>query len=266
MFIIRACTAGATAGYLGQNGGSLTASYHPECNGKESNISDCHHLPLSECNSAKIYVTCFKEDPVSGPLCNSVSAGPTSASPTTQLPTATSVASPPHTTTGTGSTDPNNSGITPSTNVGVPSSGHLGTTYTIIIIIFIAVCIIATLVLFMAVMFAVIKYKKYKHSDTANVHFKKHDPDESVLYSEEMDVPIEQRQQESFPVYETIMKVSVNTARISATDAYPVDLEENIAYETSPADLKENIAYETHLNPVDLKKNIAYEMRINVDI
>ena len=108
----------------------------------------------------------------------------------------------------------------------------------------------------------------YKHSDTilVSVHLKKSDPDESM----------EQRQQESYPVYETIniMTMFENTARIPATDgcqadlkeniAYethinPVNLQENIAYEASPVDIKENIAYETHLNPVDLKENIAYE-------
>ena len=192
-------------------------------------------MHLSECNSAKIYVTCFEDDPVPGPLCNNVSAEPTSASPTTQLPTATLVASPPHTTTGTDSTDPTNStsgtdSSIPDTNVGAPRSDPLGTTYTIIII-FIVVCIVAALFLFVAVMFAVVKYKKCKHSDTTNIHFKKRDPDESVLYSEVMDVPIEQRQQESCPIYETIMMVSVNTARIPSTDACPVDLKENIAYE-----------------------------------
>ena len=228
-------------------------------------------------------MTCFEDDPVPGPLCNNVSAEPTSASPTTHLPSATSVASPPHTTTGTDSTDldPTNStsgtdSSIPETNVGEPRSDPLGTTYTIII--FIAVCIVAALFLIMAVMFAVVKYKKYKHSDT----IKKSDPDESVLYSEVTDVPMEQRQQESYPVYETIMTVTIseNTARIPATNgcqadlkeniAYethlnPVNLQENIAYEASPVDIKENIAYETHLNPVNLKKNIAYEMRINVD-
>ena len=87
---------------------------------------------------------------------------------------------------------------------------------------------------------------------------------------------MEQNQQESCPVYETIMTMSENTARIPTTDgcradlkeniayAYethlkPMNLQENIAYEASPADLKENIAYEKHLNPVDLKENIAYE-------
>ena len=116
-----------------------------------------------------------------------------------------------------------------------------------------------------------------KHSDTIK-------NDESVLYSEVTDVPMEQRQQESYPVYETIMTVTIsdseNTARIPAingcqadlkeniayeTHLNPVNLQENIAYEPSPVDIKENIAYETHLNPVNLKKNIAYEMRINVD-
>ena len=224
-------------------------------------------------------MTCFKEDPSSGPLCNTVSTSAYPITPVSELSPATSVASPPHTATGTDSTDTTNSGTTPSTNVGAPNSGPLGTTYTIII--FNAVCIVAALFLFMAVTFAVVKYKKYrKYSTTTSVHFKKHDPDESVLYSEVMDVPMEHRQQESCPVYETIMTVSVNTARMPATDACPVDLEENIAHETylnpvnlqeniayeaSPADLKENIAYETHLNPVNLKKNIAYEMRINVD-
>ena len=86
----------------------------------------------------------------------------------------------------------------------------------------------------MVVMFAVVKYKKSKHSDTTNIHFKKRDPDEPVLYSEVIDVPIEQRQQESCPIYETIMTMSVNTARIPSTDAAcPVDLKENIAYEAT---------------------------------
>ena len=83
----------------------------------------------------------------------------------------------------------------------------------------------------MAVVFAVVNYKKYKHSDTTNSHSKKHDPDESVLYSEVMDVPIEQRQQECFPIYETIVMMSVNTARIPSNNACPMDLKENIAYE-----------------------------------
>ena len=147
-------------------------------------------------------MTCFEDDP-----CSNVSAEPTFASPTTQLPTATSVASPPHTTTGTDSIDPTNSSSgkdssIPETNVGAPRSDPLGTTYTIIII-FIAVCIIAAFFLTMAVMFAVVKYKMYKHSDTilVSVHLKK---SESIA--------MERRQQESYPVYETIMTMSENTA------------------------------------------------------
>jgi hypothetical protein len=219
------------------------------------------------CDIAKIYVTCFVEDPVSGPLCN---AEPTSASPTTpvsELTTATSVASPPqtttgtapHTTTGTGSVDSTNGNTDSSTNVGAPRSGSLSTTYTIIT--FIGVCIVAALFLFVAVTFAAVKYKR-KRSDTTSVHHKKCDPvtvNESVLYSELTDVPMEQSQQESCPIYETIMTIPESTARISATDVCSSDLKENIAYEASPADLKENIAYETHLNPVDLLDNIAYE-------
>ena len=89
LFNIHACTAGVTAGYLSQGAGASTASYYPECNGQESSISECHHVPLSECNSPKVYVTCFEDDP-----CSNVSAAePTFASPATQLPTATSVAS-----------------------------------------------------------------------------------------------------------------------------------------------------------------------------
>ena len=81
----------------------------------------------------------------------------------------------------------------------------------------------------MVVTFAVVKYK-CKHSDTESIHWKKGDPidvNESVLYS---DVPTVQSQQESSPVYETIiMMKSEGTARVPATDAYSVDLKENIA-------------------------------------
>ena len=85
------------------------------------------------------------------------------------------------------------------------------------------------------------------------------DVNELALYSEVMDVPMEQSQQKSSPDYETVMIMSENTAEIPVTDAYPVGFKENIAYEANPADLKENIASETHLNPMDLQGNIAYE-------
>ena len=180
-----------------------------------------------------VFITCFKSDPASvpGTQCNmSISS---TLAPVSEVPTTTSLASPAHTTTRADFTDATNSGTdssTPGTSVGTPRSGEqdpLGTTYTTIIVV--AVCIVAALFLLMVVTFAVVKYK-CKHSDTANVHYKKGDPadvNESVLYS---DVPIVQSQQESSPVYETIiMTKSEGTARVPATEAYSVDPKENIA-------------------------------------
>ena len=261
-------TAGATVGTVDQTVGTHPSTFSPNCSGQEQNLLLCDKQSRSgeqcDINIQKIFITCFKSDLVSVPgiQCNmSVSSTLTSVS---ELPTTTSLASPAHTTTRAYFTDATNSGTdssTPGTTVGAPRSGEqgpLGTTFTTIIVV--AVCIVAALFFFMVVTLAVVRYK-CKHSDTESIHYKKRDPvdvNESVLYSELMDVSIKQNQRESSPVYETIVTKSEGTARIPATDTYPVDLKENIAYEASPEDLKENIAYETHLNPMDIQENIAY--------
>ena len=97
------------------------------------------------------------------------------------------------------------------------------------------------------------------HCKNTNIHDKSDpvDINEPVLYSELVDVPIEQSQRKG-PVYETIMTKPENTANVSATDStYLVDLRENMAYEITPVNLEDNVAYD--INPVDLKENIAYE-------
>ena len=250
------------------------------CNGQESSITDCPYVDRSgECNSNKLIVTCFVDDPASGPSCHNSSTGSTS----TAAPTATTseasvdipVVHPTLTSISTGSNDPTSHGTDyvlsiPSTNVGVPGKQDpLGTTYIIIIIV--AVSSASVLCLLMVITFAMIKYKhRHSKSDATNIHYGSDpiDVKESVLYSEIVDVSIdlEQSQQDSIPFYETIeVTKSEDTAGVpvSATNVCPVDLKENIAYEASPADLKENIAYETRSNPVDLQENIAYETRLN---
>ena len=99
-----------------------------------------------ECNSNKIFVMCFIDDPASGPSCRNSSTGSTSTAAPTQATTSgvstdTSVSRPSLTLTSTGSTDPTSYGTDyvssiPSTNVGASNKRDpLGTTYIIIIII-----------------------------------------------------------------------------------------------------------------------------------
>ena len=276
------CAAGAGAGRLSQGVGAFASNFFPVCNGQESNITDCTPMNRSgECNSNKIFVTCFIDDPASGPLCRNSFTGSTStAAPTaatSEVSTDTSVSRSSLTLTSTGSTDPTSHGTDyvssiPSTNVGASNKRDpFGTTYIIIIIIIVAVSSVSVLCLFMVITFAVIKYKcRHSKSDAINIHYKSDpiDVKESVLYSE-ITNDLEQIQQESIPIYETIkVTKSEDIAGIPATDVCPcpVDLKENIAYETSLANLKESTAYEIYLNPVNLQENITYGTSKNVNI
>ena len=176
-------------------------------------------------------MTCFKEDPVSGPLCNAVSTGPTSAFPITPVPNATSVASPSHTATGTGSTDSTNSGTDssiPDTNVG---SGEQSPFSTTIIAAIVAPVGILLLLIFVTLLMVVVlackrsSHRKQNFNDQVspdspmkvhNNQTERYKDLEPGTYSELNNSTVMQHQ---VPVYDTVKNKSRDLSEASASDS-----------------------------------------------
>ena len=243
--------AGATTGRLGsQSVGSFVSTFFPECNGQESSISDC--TKTRECSSTnsemgKLVVTCVMDSDLgvadSGTLCNMSSTSAPPATTESELPVTTSVASPPPNATDDMYT--NTDSLSSSTKVDASGSNEQVSIGAIAIVLGGVVGgVIVVLVLIIGIIAAVI-CRRSNH--------KKQNIDVSALYTELMKVPIEQNQREG-PVYETIMMISKDTAKVPATDTCLMDLKENMAYEISPVDLEDSVAYD-----VNLWENIAYE-------
>ena len=211
-----------------------------------------------ECSHAKLYVTCFVGDPVLG-KCNIDS---TDHSTSSAIRTATD----------------SSDFVTNIEGPGPGSNEQSGV--DVIILIIIAASVVGTFVLTLlittTVMLIVIIRRnlcgcishpdRYKHSHGRVHETESADISESALYSDLMDVPIAQSQQE-IPIHEMIMTKSENTAQEvkSATNKCQLDIKENIAYEaTSHITTQTNEAYGASTCPVDLKENIAYETSSNI--
>ena len=174
-------------------------------------------------------MTCFEDDPVPGPLCNNVSAEPTSASPTTQLPTATSVASPPHTTTGTDSTTDSSNPDT--NNVGAPRSGEQSPFSTTILAAIVVPVGILLLLIFVALPIVVVlvckrsSHRKQNFNDQVspdspvkvhNNQTERYKDLETGTYSELNNSTVVQHQ---VPVYDTVKNKSRDLSEVSASDS-----------------------------------------------
>ena len=188
----------------------------------------------------------------SGTQCNMPSTSAPPATTESELPVTTSVAPPSPSASSANPTDnmyTNTDSSSSGTKVDASGSNEQVPIGTIAIVVG-GVAGGAIVVLVTIVIIAAVICRKSSH--------RKQNIDVSALYSELMNVPIEQSQQEG-PVYETIMMTSKDTAKVSATDNIIclMDLKENMAYEISPVDLEDNVAYD--INPVDLQENIAYE-------
>ena len=278
----RMYTAGATAGRLLQSLGPFPSTYSPVCNGLEANLSGCHQMIRnSEAYSVgRVYVTCFVNDPLSGE-CNIEELLSTTAPSgiVSEFTATTSVIPPSRFTTSANSTDSTSSADTSGfvtihivSVIGGPGSNKQSGVDIIMIII--AACVVGTFVLSLLVTIAVMLIiiirlrgcKSHLHSHT-RVHETDFDSvdniNESALYSDLIDAPIQQNQQE-IPVYETIMTKSeimgkIDEADKPTTNTCQVDLKDNIAYESSSITTQANEAYGASTCPVDLKENVAYE-------
>ena len=223
--------AGAIVGRLSQTV-SFPSTFSPECTGQEPNIWSCTHIPRSgDCSVAKLVVTCFTSASCTGA---SSTGAPPAGTTNSKLPSTTSVAPPPYTTSSADSIDVTNTdsltlytGNSRSSESNMVGAVLIGGVVGILCLLALLV-VVAVLALIYFIVGKECGQKVY--CKNANIHDKSDpvDVNEPALCSELVDVPIEQMG----PVYETIMTKSENTAKVSTTDSTClVDLKENVAYE-----------------------------------